>query len=89
MNHEKQALHALMSHLPPGPWHARGNKVLAGENVVAIAMCRQSSFVANQIARLPDLLTDAGNRVTELQARIEELESKLAEYETGDEDVDF
>jgi hypothetical protein len=86
MQSESQALHALLSHLPPGPWHARGNKVVAGETVVGYFVCRQAAFVANQMARLPDLLVAQTEEVAALQTRITELETKLAEFEEADED---
>jgi len=88
MQSESQALHALLSHLPPGPWHARGNKVLAGDSVVAIVMCKNAAFVANQMAHLPDLLVSKTVRVEELEHRITELETKLEEYTDGDESDD-
>ena len=88
MQSESQALHALLSHLPPGPWHAKGNKVYAGDTVVGYFVCKQSAFVANQAARLPDLLTGQHDEVAALQSRIAELEDKLAEYEEAADDRD-
>lgn len=64
-----------MSHfLPPGPWDARGNKVTVGNGrtICTVFYPSYASKIAEEIARLPDLLEE----IAELKARVEELESK-------------
>lgn len=83
--------------LPPGPWHARGNTVLAGTDTVAVVFAKSASLVAHYISKYPDYLeqlfdgqSDAQERLEKAEARVEELEEKLedlkAELETAKEE---
>ena len=85
--YEKQELHSILSRLPPGPWNAKGDTVFAGDRIVCVVMEWQGDdHIAEQIARLPDLLanTVAAERMEEVEkglaaatAKIEELEDAL------------
>ena len=85
---ESQSLHATLSFLPPGPWHARGNEVRAGDKLVAVVFCRNAQFVANQIAKLPEFLTAPTEEAFSLlAAENEELKRENAVLEQQLEDL--
>ena len=78
---EKQELHNVLTSLPPGPWHARGNTVFAGDQTVCVVFARNSSFTANQIAKLPERLTALFDTDDGIAARVAELEAKIEALE--------
>lgn len=47
--------------LPPGPWLAKGDKVFAGNNVVAVVVCAHANEVAEALAQFPDRSEDAAD----------------------------
>jgi chromosome segregation ATPase len=74
-------LQTILSNMMPGPWTARGNKILAGSQPVAYVVGRNGSNTANQIAKLPERL-EALSAATQTQAdRLAELEAKIEELE--------
>lgn len=77
--------------LPPGPWTAKGDKVFAGHNVVAIIVCPHASEVAEALATFPARseatqdAADAAERVKkskELQRENADLESEVERLTT-------
>jgi hypothetical protein len=86
---ESQSLHATMSFLPPGPWHARGNEVRAGDKLVAVVFCRNAQFVANQIAKLPELLIGNAEEIQALRDALTVAETRVEELEEKASDVEF
>ena len=55
--------------LPPGPWDARGNRVVTGngQTICVVFYPRNAAEVARLIAQLPDLF----RRVEEQEAELE------------------
>jgi hypothetical protein len=86
---ESQSLHATLSFLPPGPWHARGNEVRAGDKLVAVVFCRNAQFVANQIAKLPELLIGNAEEIQALRDALTEMETKKEELQEKLDDIAF
>ena len=85
--------------IPPGPWHARGNTVLAGTETVAVVFARSASLVAHYLSKFPayleqvtDAEIDGADALEKAQARIEELEEKLedmsADLSTAKDDAE-
>lgn len=64
------------THLPPGPWTAKGNKVTDGygRTIATVFWPYNASLVAQWLAELPSLVEFA-----EQSARIEKLEADLAD----------
>ena len=64
------------THLPPGPWTAKGNRVTDGYgNTIATVFWRYNpAFVAEWLAELPKLI-----ELSEQTKRIEKLEADLAD----------
>ena len=63
--------------LPPGPWHSRGNKVMAGGQTVAVVVCRHSVAVARRIAIMGH--PNDNEEITRLRKRVEALEAENTE----------
>lgn len=82
--YEKQELHSILSRLPPGPWHAKGDTVFAGDRIVCVVMEWQSDdHIAEQIARLPTLIanTVAAEKMEEVEQELATAEKKIEELE--------
>lgn len=73
----KQHYEAEEDRLPPGPWHAKGNKVMAGNQTVAVIVCRNASAVARMVARFPELLAAEPIECVKHGKRIDELEDEV------------
>lgn len=84
---EKQAVENILNTLPPGPWHARGNTVFAGSDVVAVVFARHASFTANQIAKTPERLESLFEAVGAEDSKLAELEEKLEALEEKNDDL--
>jgi hypothetical protein len=73
--------------LPPGPWHAQGNKVMAGDvNVATVFAGRRPAATARAIAdlyKLLDLCVTQEETIAGLRAQVEELTDKLSEMSEG------
>jgi hypothetical protein len=82
--YEKQELHSILARLPPGPWHAKGDTIYAGDRIVCVVMEWQNdNHIAEQLARLPDLIAATVSRTS-----FEELEEKLATAEAKVEELE-
>lgn len=82
--YEKQELHSVLSRLPPGPWHAKGDTIFAGDRIVCVVMEWQNDdHIAEQIARLPDLLakTVSMDTLEEVERALTEAEKQIAALE--------
>lgn len=82
---DKQKLHSILSRLPPGPWHAKGAAVYAGDRQVCIVLpeWQNTDIIAEQIARLPDLLANAvaAEKMEEVEQELATAEKKIEELE--------
>lgn len=82
--YEKQELHSILARLPPGPWHAKGDTVFAGDRIVCVVMEWQNDdHIAEQLARLPTLLANAVSReaLDEVEQQLATAEKKIEELE--------
>lgn len=74
------SLHLL---LPPGPWHAQGNKVMAGSvNVATVFAGPRQAATARAIADLYSLLSlcvEQADAIKALEAQVEKLTDRLDE----------
>jgi hypothetical protein len=85
---DSQAKHALLSMLPPGPWHARGNEVRAGDKLVAVVFCRNASLVAQHLSKFPETLDAPSEEDFDLLAtENEELKREIEKLEKQVEDT--
>lgn len=74
----------ILGAIPPGPWHARGNTVLAGGDTVAVIFARGASMVAQYLSRFPTYLDEVfegcietEQELARLRERVEDLEVEL------------
>lgn len=80
----KQELHSILARLPPGPWHAKGDTVFAGDRIVCVVMEWQNDdHIAEQIARLPNLLvnTVSADTLEDVERALTEAEKQIASLE--------
>lgn len=65
--------------LPPGPWHAKGNKVMAGGQTVAVVVCPRAAAVAHRIAKTfgGATVAETDREIYKLHAQIKKLESEI------------
>lgn len=75
----------LKSHLPPGPWTAKGNKVVDGygRTIATIFWPYNAALVAQWVAELPTFIefTEQSDQIEKLKADLAAAQKEIAELE--------
>lgn len=75
----QEELHSLLSFLPPTPWHAYGNKILAGDTPIGFVVCKNASFTANALAQLLNRYADVERENIALRRALAEAQDAAGE----------
>ena len=80
-------IESLLAFLPPLPWHANGNKIIAGSQPIGFIVAKNASFVANTLARLVSRYADVERELVDLRRQLEAAEEELSAYKDGTHSV--
>lgn len=84
----KETAESILMGLPPAPWHAHGNRVMAGTRTIALVLDGPGEeTLAQELARLPERIENAFATAPELSALAAEQEDELAQVRDEVEDL--